>query len=480
MPRLSDAIRTARLDARLDAPLMAAMIGVDEPRLVQLEAGERDPRPEELEAYAQVFGVSLQQLAAGDATRAPLTQLFFRSASEGGRAALQELVATGGHRVIGEFMRCTREIAALESLLNLPAPRAFPVPPTSITDLLESAPPYGADRLAEWFRAELGLGLGPIPSMRTIITEKLGIRVLWVTPEELDPVIEGASTRSPRAAILVNLVEGPDCWWRTRMTLGHELCHLLCDEGPGNDRMAMFSPHALRGMRQRWQMFEGFDRLELRAGAFAACLLAPAESVQRLVGKRDVTAEETISLVGKTFGLGRKTAIFRLKHVFRLSQQTYLAMVARSADHWRRSHSEDRVRGPVGLRAGAVEQLALEAFAQGRLDRVSVREHLRLPLSEPLPDHPRLSALQRAPVRRIEDTIRGLAQRYLQEEDIGTEAACFAAGITSVEGGYRVEVVGGASRETGEQAPCGHLLVSYDLEVIEAPIDISALEAEAS
>ncbi len=383
MPRLSDAIRTARLDATLDAPLMAAMIGVDEPRLQQLEAGERDPRPEELEAYAQVFGVSLQQLAQGEAKRAPLTQLFFRSVSEGGRAGLMELVATGGHRMIGEFMRCTREIAALESLLNKPAPPAFPVPPKAITDLLDSTPPHGGDRLADWFRAELGLGLGPIPSMRTIITEKLGIRVLWVTPEELDPVIEGASTRSPRAAILVNLVEGPDCWWRTRMTLGHELCHLLCDEGPGNDRMAMFSPHARRELRPRWQLFEGFDRLELRA----------------------------------------------------------------------------------------------EAFAQGRLDRVRVREHLRLPLSEPLPEHAGLTVEQRAPVRRIEDTIRGLAQRHLQEEDIGTDAPCFAADILRVEGGYRVEVVGDVKRATGEQARCGHVLVSYDLEVTEAHINPSALGA---
>jgi transcriptional regulator with XRE-family HTH domain len=480
MPRLSDAIRTARLDATLDAPLMAAMIGVDEPRLQQLEAGESDPRPEELEAYAQVFGVSLQQLAQGEAKRAPLTQLFFRSVSEGGRAGLLELVATGSHRMLGEFMRCTREIAALESLQDKPAPPAFPVPPTAITDLLDSTPPYGGDRLADWFRAELGLGLGPIPSMRTIITEKLGIRVLWVTPEELDPVIEGASTRSPRAAILVNLVEGPDCWWRTRMTLGHELCHLLCDEGPGNDRMAMFSPHARRELRSRWRLFEGFDRLELRAGAFAACLLAPAEAVQQLVGARDVTAEETISLVGKTFGLGRKTAIYRLKHVFRLSQQTYLGMVARSADHWRRSHSVDRFRGPVGLRAGAVEDLALEAFAQGRLDRVRVREHLRLPLSEPLPEHARLTAAQRAPVRRIEDIIRGLAQRYLQEENIGTDAPCFAANVTSVEGGYRVDVVGSASGKKGEQAHCGHLLVSYDLEVIGPLIDASPVGVQVS
>ncbi len=198
------------------------------------------------------------------------------------------------------------------------------------------------------------------------------------------------------------------------------------------------------------------------------------------MGARDVTAEETISLVGKTYGLGRKTAIFRLKHVFRLSQQTYLGMVARSADHWRRSHSVDRFRGPVGLRAGAVEDLALAAFAQGQLDRVRVREHLRLPLSEPLPEHAGLSALQRAPVRRIEDTLRGLAQRYLQEEDIGTDAPCFAADVTSVAGGWRVDVVGSASGKKGEQARCGHLLVSYDLEIIEAQIDASALGAEAS
>lgn len=463
MTRLSDALRDARSGAQLSEALMSRMVGIDEPRLRKLESGTAEPLPEELQAYAQAFGVSMQQLAAGEAARAPLTHLFYRSVSEGGPEALEELVDTGAHRVLGELMRTVRDINELETLLGLSNPPALPTPPKRALEIGD-IPPFGADRLAEWLREELGLGLEPIASMREILTDRLGVRLLWVTPEELDPVIDGACTLSPRPAILVNLVEGPLCWWRTRMTLAHELCHLLCDREPGDGRFTIFSPHGLREAKGRWRLFDGFDRIERRAGAFAACFLAPAAAVRRAVGQLDVTSEEAISAVGRGLGLGRTTAINRLQHVFGLSKQTRLAMEARSGSHWLVENHVDQGPERIGLRSGVVQDLALDAFARGLLDRVRVREYLRLPFTEALPEHDALTTEQRAPLRRIEDSARGAAQLYLQEELEG-ETGYVATTVSRIEGGFRVAV---EARRDGSADQAGHrgfLTLSHDLAV---------------
>lgn len=468
MIRLSDAIRNARTGAKLSESLMSRMVGVDESRLRQLESGTVEPLPEELQAYAQSFGVSMQQLAAGEAPRAPLTRLFFRSMSEGGPEALEELVATGAHRVLGEFMRGARDIAELEGLLGKSAPPALPVPPKWALELGDT-PPFGADRLADWLREELDLGLEPIASMRAILTTRLGIPILWVTPEELDPVIDGACTLSPRPAILVNLVEGPLCWWRNRMTLAHELCHLLCDHEPSDRRFTIFSPHGLREARGRLRLFEDFERIERRAGAFAACFLAPAAAVRDALGQLDVTSEDAISVVGRRFGLGRTTAINRLQHVFGFSRQTRLAMEARSANHWLVASHLDQGPERIGLRSGVVQDLALEAFAARLLDRARVREYLRLPLTEPLPEHGSLTAEQRAPLRRIEDSVRGVAQLYLQEDPGGADGHV-ATTVSHIEGGFRVDVEEWCDGSPAQAEHRGFVIVSHDLAVTRAEI----------
>jgi IrrE N-terminal-like domain len=479
MARLATVLREARRAAELGEGLLSRMVGLEQERVRELEAGEAEATPEELDAYATVFGLNIADFSEGKAQQAPLTQMFFRSASEGGASALEELVATDAQNVIGEFMRCTREIAALEALLDRPAPRLLPVPPKELTEP-DGPPPYKADRLASWFRAELGLGVAPIASMIELVTASLGVHILWVTPELLSPIIEGASTVAPRAALLANLVEGPSCWWRTRMTLGHELCHLLCDQGPGVGRFALFSPHTLeREQRQRWRLFDGFERIERRAGAFAGCLLAPAEAVKSAVGTRDVTGEEAITAVGQTFGVGRTAAINRLQHVFGLSSEARRTMEARSASHWTFADHPDCVRGGIGLRDGVLKELALEAFEAGHLDRVRVRELLRLPLTEPLPPGGRLTSEQRAPVRRREDRVRAIAQQHV-EAHLGGGAACFAANVYAKDGAWWVELQ--RRSPTGEEGscPCGYVIVSYGLAVIGAQLDVPAPGGDAS
>jgi hypothetical protein len=55
MSRLAEVIRNARVHAMLGEAVMAALVGLDPARVRQLEAGEVEPRPEELETYAQCW-----------------------------------------------------------------------------------------------------------------------------------------------------------------------------------------------------------------------------------------------------------------------------------------------------------------------------------------------------------------------------------------------------------------------------------------
>jgi hypothetical protein len=308
------------------------------------------------------------------------------------------------------------------------------------------------------------------------VTKRLGVQLFWTSPEELYPTIDGACSLSPRPAILVNLVEGPQCWWRTRMTLGHELCHLLCDQGPSGGRFALFSPRMPKASKQRWQLFEGFERIERRASAFAACFLAPSEGVRRLVGHLDVTSEEAIQKVGLTFGLGRTTAINRLQSVFGFGPQVRRTMAARSANHWASGEHPDLVKEGVGLRSGVFATLAFAAFRRGLLDRVRVREYLRRRFTDPLPEGEGLSAEQRAPVRCVQDKVRDVVQRFLQEELDGP-AGCLATEVAPAEGGWQVIVEGYVADDV--PVSCGDVLVSYDMVVREWRLDFSNLRARS-
>ncbi len=469
----SHVLRTARSKARLKAPLLAEMAGVTVERLGDLEAGKDEPSPDEVEAFSLVFGLSSVELMAGAAEDAPLTGLFLR-AEGAGEVALHELIATGAHRTLGELMRCVREAADLERRLGVIPKGALPEPPTNLTSRLLDAPPHGAEELATWLRQELRLGSDPIDSMVDVV-RKLDVMVFWTTPEALDPNIDGASTPFPRPAILVNLVEGPGCWWRTRMTLAHELCHILCDRRD-DPHFALFSPDVRNQetFSTHWRLYDGFDRVERRARAFAACLLAPADAVRRVVGGMDETSEAAISAVGKRFGLGRTTAINRLQRVFNLSQYERQAMAARSASHWPSDEHPDRAPDQVGLRRGPLGVLALRAYTQGLIDGVEVRRALGLPLTEPLPEYPGLTPERRRALRTMEDRARRAVSALLAQND--ATASCFASDVERTREGWRVEIAGAPRTPDSRPIPLGHILMSRDLVEISREIDLRRLD----
>lgn len=449
---------SARQSSHLDEGLFAQLLELEPARLRALEADGAEPTPSEIDRCARLFGLRVRDLLAGAVEQAPMT-LLLRSAYEGGSPSLPVLQATGAQRVLGDFLRATRDMAELESLLGRPAA----VLPRLVAPATASLHP--AERRARSLRDHLALGIEPIPSMCALVA-RLGVRVFFTTPDELDPWIDGASTHTPRPAILVNLIGGGDLWWRTRMTLAHELSHLLFDGGVSQVLFSPRHPPSVTG-GWRWRLFDGFDDIEVQADAFAACFLAPAEGVRRCVGALAKDGEAAISAVGAHFGVGRTVAINRLQDVFNLPREVRVEMESRPARRYEGLGSEDRVLDGVGVRRGELAALAEAALAAGVIGKVRAWEALGLPLTEPWPG-PGLDQALRGPPLGREAWLKARAQRHLRERHEGR--ALHATQVQPVGGRYQVSVVEGGVGQR-ETSAAGTLWLDAEGRVLADEVD---------
>lgn len=456
MRPLNEIFRQAR--GGLDLCVMARLVELDEARVEALESGRVEPAPSELDSYARAFGLPVGDFASGASIGSPLARFFLRAADESGFAALEEATATRAHMVVGEFLRCVHYLNALDPSRRRAAGALLKRSARS----LDGAPPYGADLAAARLRLRLGLGpTDPVDSMRRLLSN-LNVSVFYVAPDDLTAQIDGASVATPREAILVNLVGGPSCWWRTRMTLAHELCHLLLDHQSRGHDIAIISPTADRTVRARWRFFEGFDRVEQRANAFAAHFLAPEAGVRQVVGDTDPTSEGAITGVCQRFGVGRTTATWRLDHTFHLGVALRSQMLARNKTELHEPTHADLVEpSEVGLHAGRLRELAIEAFAADRLDAVAVRAMLGLLPSDPLPDDPRIDEDRRRPLRLATERVLAAATRYLERHDDTRDLVAVEA--HPVAGGWRVALMRCRSYMEPLEPTDRACLVTYDL-----------------
>lgn len=147
--------------------------------------------------------------------------------------------------------------------------------------------------LAEQFREALDNPAEPLDV--EALLQKIGVDVDDV--DLGDPSVDGATvwTGDHGPVILVNArghrTEAP---WARRMTLAHELCHLLVDRSVATELMVASTPWAP-------------PELERRANAFAAELLLPKAAILRVAGdavRRGWVGRETRDQLMERFGVG--------------------------------------------------------------------------------------------------------------------------------------------------------------------------------
>ncbi len=219
----------------------ANQLGIAQERLVQLEGAAALATPEELDRLAMLVGVEVDQLCIQAVARSPVTRLLLKTQREHGGLALRAMEPSGAIAALGEFVRVVGLLADLEPWRRAKTDELLRRIDRQAIVSRDRAP-YGAERAAADFRRAIGLGPEEgIASMRGLLAE-LGVATFWTDPGLLDPSVDGASSALPVAAVLVNLLGGGGCWWRTRMTLAHEIGHLLLDHQTGDGGIALVSP----------------------------------------------------------------------------------------------------------------------------------------------------------------------------------------------------------------------------------------------
>lgn len=431
MSGIATILQQARETARLPIESMAHLVGLETAEVERIERGEAEPAFATLKRYATIFGTRVSRFVGGGEPISP-AMLLFRSAAEHG-ADLGSVLGSEDLHLLGSFLACVADVQELERVLGDPPAH---VPKLQSEDLADLEWPQGQEFAAR-AREALGLGVEPIASMTALLEERLRWSLFFVTPAELSSNLRGASTVTPSPAILVNLVKGNENWGGTRMTLAHEMCHILYDARAAS-RPYIISPRGTLEGRREWAVVERFRGLERRANAFAAHFLAPSAAIRDLVGTRAPDSPEAIEAVHATFGISREVAVHRLGHEFPLSVEAQSRMLSNISLAYAKDHPDARVE--PGLRRGKLASLVERALSASRIGGVMAHTILDIPLSEPLPG----VGPGREPLITKEQVARSKAEIYARAHG---ERDCWSSEARRTEQGW--EVVMHYPRPTG-------------------------------
>jgi Zn-dependent peptidase ImmA (M78 family)/transcriptional regulator with XRE-family HTH domain len=453
--KTTEILKQALEAAKLSLEDLAAWSRIDEQVLHEVIAGQTRLNAKQLDRVACVFGLRFEDFLRGDAVSAPMT-LFLRSASEQ-NLDIRSVLTTEVDLALGEFQRVVRDISDVETALGI-SPPTLP----SIPDRLNASQIHLGDHQAQRVREYLNLGLSPIPSMKSLV-ESLGIRIVWVSQDQVDRLVEGACIGDPRPVILVNLIEEGKKPWHVRTTLAHELCHLLFDMKQKN-RQVLVS-------RDERRLPQWYAAMEQNARAFAACLLAPTEGVKHVVsgGHFEPTSELAIRAIGEYFGIGRTVAINRLQDTFRLTDEERADMERRKflgqAKPYQADFSADAPPEEIGLRGEPLRSLLVAAVGSEKLLPDDARKMLGIGMQEPLP-FKHLPELLTAPTMSMDHWIMRMVAVYLAH--VRSEWSWVPGNPTKNGDVWEVPVLEGAKGFV----VCGKIIIDRNGQVVkdETPV----------
>ena len=249
------------------------------------------------------------------------------------------------------------------------------------------------EKLGDRVRRRLTLARGPVVSVQDQLLDPLDVLVLV---EDLPDAVDAFSLATPETGGVIVLNRASQHYgsaFGRRITLTHELCHLLFDRAK-MQRMKRFCAIAY-GEVQRKPARDQEDEIERRARAFAVWLLAPrrlldsvlasaAESSYAVVGG-PLLEETRVREVMETFGMGYYAARSHLQNAGQLSLRDEIPRVDPSSpDLWERRDPAPVLdpnalaAGVSPLRAGVLLDWLLQAHKVGAVSESYVRESLRL------------------------------------------------------------------------------------------------------
>jgi Zn-dependent peptidase ImmA (M78 family)/transcriptional regulator with XRE-family HTH domain len=258
---LARRLRVAREARGLTQEEVAEHLEVSRPTVAQMELGNRAVTSLELDRLARLYGRDLREFVADDFQEHDALAALFRADSG---------VAEQSH-VVDALRNCVtigREVTSLERLLGVDheggAAAVYPLPaPRTRWQAVQQG-----ERVAAQERQRLGLGSAPMGNIAELL-ETQNVRAAWI---ELPDDVSGLTMADQAIGVFI-VVNSRHASVRRRFSFAHEYAHALLDR----DRLGTVS-----------RTTERDDLLEVRANAFAAGFLLPAEGVRQfmtLIGK---------------------------------------------------------------------------------------------------------------------------------------------------------------------------------------------------
>jgi Zn-dependent peptidase ImmA (M78 family)/DNA-binding XRE family transcriptional regulator len=293
---LGERLRGARSGANLTQDAAAASLGMARTTLVAIEKGQRSVRPEELLAFARLYGVSVGKLTSPDAIHVDLSAKFRRAeGKEASKAATQALSLLN---------RLATGAVQLERLLGQELRTDYP-PPIRINPQIVN---QQAEDAANNLRTRLGVGLGPIRDLISLLELELGLRIFF---RPLPSQIAGlyAYDAVIGACLLINANHH---WKRRVQTAIHETGHFVSDRS-----------HA--DILEEEEISPSIE--ERFAKRFGSAFLMPASGVRarfdQIVGSENHFDVRELILLAHQFGVATEAICRRLEELTLLPQGTW-------------------------------------------------------------------------------------------------------------------------------------------------------------
>lgn len=376
--KLGVLLQQARKKSGMTQADAAKVIDAARTTIVAIEKGERRLKPNELIKLARAYGRAISDFVRST----PMTEPFevqFRAAYQ--RNEQEEAQISP---IIQRFEELCRNYLELERIMDAPIPRNYPQEYDVSNMPIEAA----AESIAIAERQRLGLGDGPIPMLRDILEQSVGIRVFYLNmPAKYSEIY--SYDEQLGGCIAINLRHYEE---RRRWSMAHGCLHFLA--------------HRRKPVVDFEGQYKRIPESERLAEAFPKYFLMPTSGLL-----------SRFNDMYRTHGKFTPTNLFTLAHYYGVSIE---ALVYRLEDmELLPSGTWDRLRDR-GLKVRKVQQeLGLEEIKQ-RADIIPIHyQHLAIEaLEQGLITEGRFAdflGVDRLEARRIAEALREHSSGMLEE-----------------------------------------------------------------
>lgn len=375
------ALRLRREGLGLSHKEIAKAIDLTEDEVATAESSPSHIPFAKLESMAFLLGLD-ERLLAFDQNPAKDTALAVRLRTLHQKTLGQtRTIRPGTALLLAESASVIRAQLRLQGWLGIPSERyKFAVD----TDYMYPAWNAGY-RLAEQCRETLQLGHSPIPSMRELVEQRLGIPVIQV---KLPRWIAGATVTtkhndgSDARGIVLNTLGANTNVWVRRATLAHELGHLLYDP---EEQLEHIRVDSYQDSQADAEHPRRTSVVEQRANAFAIAFLAPNDAVRRLTPP-PITEDSFLEVMHR-FGISRTAAYYHINNSH-YRQENVPDYSNGEEPSYEQKTAEDftldyfPIASTSDQRLGRFSALVVRCFLEGLISEVTAALYLECTLEE--------------------------------------------------------------------------------------------------